>query len=193
MYIVWRIYYSKNNPPDTLELSLLGGQLASDIIALGIATYLIVIKYHYLNIFKRIGKSTLSEKKKLLVQQKNLTFINKNINLIQIQYDNFYQLYPKLCTKIVGKSYENLKPKEKINKLIKILKFISHNHDNQHLINICHENNKLTNKFITNYKKIYPKNYKEIISKLKIKDLNLSDLSYEVKLRILFIQLESLI
>lgn len=64
LYIIWRIYYSKENPPDTLELSLLGGQLASDIIAFGIATYLITIKYHYLNIFKkRIEKSKLLEKK----------------------------------------------------------------------------------------------------------------------------------
>lgn len=186
LYIIWRIYYSKNNLPDTLELSLLGGQLASDIIALGIATYLIIIKYHYLNIFKRTGKSNIDKTKKL-------TFINKNINLIEMQYANFHQLYPKLCTKIVGKSYKILRPNEKINKLLKILKFISRNHDDQHLINIYHKNNELTNKFITNYKKTCPKNYKEIISMLKNKDLNLNDLSYEVKLRILFIEFKNLI
>ena len=193
LYIVWRIYYSGNNPPDTLELSLLGGQLASDIIALGIATYLIIIKYHYLNIFKKPGKFKSLKNEKLLIQQKNLTFIDKNINLIEMQYGSFYRLYPKLCTKIVGKSFKDLNHDEKINKLLKILRHISRKHNDQKLISIYRENNELTNKFIANYKKIYPKNYNEIISMLKINDINLNDLSYEVKLRILFIQLKSLI
>ncbi len=193
LYIIWRIYYANDNPPDTLELSLLGGQLASDIIALLIAVYLVIIKYYFLNIFKKIRKSKISENKKMLIQQKNSSFIKKNIYLIENQYNNFYKLNPKLCTKIVGKSFKDLIPKDKINMLLKILKIISRNLDDKHLINVYGLNNKLMNKFIINYKEMYPNIYKQIISTLKIKTLNLQDLSYEIKLRIVFIQLSNLI
>ena len=84
-------------------------------------------------------------------------------------------------------------PKDKINMLLKILKIISRNLDDKHLINVYSFNNKLINKFIINYKEMYPNIYKQIISTLKIKTLNLQDLSYEIKLRIVFIQFSNLI
>lgn len=186
--------FDVDHQPDKLELGLLFVQLVNDIVSTLIGVYLVIVKYHYLHIFKKSGKDKISESKKLLLQEKNLTFINKNIKLIDKQYWIFYNFNQKLCQRILHKSsFNNLTPKNKVNKLLKILHLTAKNIASQNLISIYDDNSKLVDKFITNYKKAYPQNFQHIVSLLKIKTTNLEKLSYEVKLRIIFVQLANLI
>ena len=72
--------------PGKLELGLLFVQLGNDIVSTLLGVYLVIVKYHYLHIFKKSGKNKISEKQKLLLQKKSLTFTNNNIKLIDKQY-----------------------------------------------------------------------------------------------------------
>ncbi len=196
LYLIWRIRFWDSYdtpPPTTSEILLLSIQLVCDILTSLLGVYLIIVKYYYLHVLKKIGEAKIKHEEKNK-HEKNLSFIKKNIYLINQQYTFFYYYNQQLCKRIIGKkSFTSLSLKVKINKLIKISKKINKNFDYKRSLNFYAKNNKLINQFIVNYKKTFPEKCNIIVANMKIKDLNLTSLSYENKLKIAFIQVSNLI
>ncbi len=190
LFIVWRSkFYEIDHaePPKGLELILLYIQLSSDIITSLLGIYLVIVKYYYLHILKKTGKNQLIENE-ILQKKKDLQFVKNNIYLIDQQYTNICKHIHQFIKKSCSKSNQ----KDTIIKLLKISKKVFKNINNKVVLKIYETNNKLLNKFIDNYKKVYLKKYKQITSTIKIKNTNLTNLSYQIKLRIAFVIITNL-
>lgn len=197
LYLIWRVKfwdsYDNPQPPTRPEIILLSIQLVCDILTSLLGVYLIIIKYYYLNVLKKIGKEKLMCEEKIQ-HERNLSFTKKNIYLINQQYIFFYHYNQQLCKRIIGrKSFASLSLKAKINKLIKISKKINKDFGWKQSSGFYTKNNKSINQFIINYKKAFPKKHNNIITNMKITNSNLNSLSYENKLKIAFIQASNLI
>ena len=199
LFIIWRFKFYEiddTKPPVGLELILLYIQLSSDIITSLLGIYLVIIKYYYLHILKKTSKNQLLQNK-ILQKKKDLQFVENNIYLIDQQYVNICRHIHQFIKKINSKPLKNhlvwiTNQKDTIVKLLKLSKKVFKNIDNKLVLQVYESNNKLINEFIANYKKVYAKEYGQIMTTIKIKDKNLTNLSYQVKLRIAFVIITNL-